>query len=78
MLPWIQADTGRFDINNILLLEPTEANLKRLHCKNWNKTDYFNFIYNQFSKIDLNIFHEWLVYKKIKNVYENKNDFVYD
>lgn len=75
---YIQSDIGQYDIHNILLLEPTEANLKSLNCENWSKDDYVNYIYNQFSKIDVNIFYEWLLYKKIENIYVTKKDFVYN
>jgi hypothetical protein len=63
-------------ISDIFLIEPTEENLKNLNCKFWSKQNFVNYIYKQFSKIDVNVLHQWLVYKKIENKYENKEIFV--
>ncbi len=65
------------DTNDIFLKEPTEENLKFLNCEHWSKQDYVDYIYKQFSKINVNILHEWLIYKKIENVYTTKESFVY-
>lgn len=62
--------------HDIFLIEPTEGNLKTLSCDSWSKIDFVNHIYNQFSKIDVNVLYQWLVYKKIENIYENKEIFV--
>lgn len=68
----------RYDVFHVHLLEPTEENLESLHCETWNKQDFVNHIYKQFAKIDVNLFNEWLIYKKIENIYETKEAFVYE
>lgn len=63
--------------NQIVFKEVTEKNLESLKCENWNKEDFVNHIYKQFHKIDVNLLYQWLVYKNIPNLYENKKEFVY-
>lgn len=75
--PLLLGKLFEFNIHEIFLLEPNEENLKSLNCDNWNKEDYVKHIYKQFSKIDVNILYQWLVYKKIENIYESKEIYVY-
>ena len=63
--------------SQIVFKEVTEKNLESLKCENWNKEDFVNHIYKQFHKIDVNLLYQWLVYKNIPNLYENKKEFVY-
>lgn len=66
----------QLSIHDVFLIEPTEENLKSLNCENWNKMDFINHIYFQFYKIDVTVLYQWLIYKKIENIYENKELFV--
>ena len=66
----------QLSIHDVFLIEPTEGNLKSLNCENWNKMDFINHIYYQFYKIDVTVLYQWLIYKKIENIYENKELFV--
>ena len=76
----VSSDWG-FRCDAIKLHEPTEEATSRigepLDSKKWSKNDFANYIYIRFLPFDINVFYEWLIYKKIENIYESKEAIVY-
>ena len=70
-----------FRCDAMKLHEPTEEATSRigepLDSKKWSKNDFANYIYIRFLPFDINVFYEWLIYKKIENIYESKEAIVY-